>query len=53
MAENTKKVKISKKDKDMNALTPTANTLLNILLIVSVIITVIPLWVIIVASLTN
>lgn len=53
MAENTKKIKVVKKDKDMNALSPTANTLLNILLIVAVVITVIPLWVIIVASLTN
>ena len=50
---DTKKIKIAKKDKDMNALSPAANTALNILLIVAVIITVIPLWVIVVASFTS
>lgn len=51
MAE--KKIKVAKKDKDMNALSPAANTALNILLIISVFVTVIPLWVIIVASFTE
>ena len=40
---DTKKIKVAKKDKDMNALSPMANAWLNVLLIVSVIITVIPL----------
>ena len=52
MAE-TKKIKITKKDKDMNALSPAANTALNILLILAVFITVIPLWVIVCASFTS
>ena len=48
-----KKVKIAKKDKDMNALSPVANTMLNVLLIVAVFITIIPLWVIVTASFTS
>ena len=50
---DTKKIKVAKKDKDMNALSPMANTMLNILLIVAVFITVIPLWVIVCASFTS
>ena len=50
---DTKKIKVAKKDKDMNALSPMANAWLNVLLIVSVIITVIPLWVIVAASFTS
>lgn len=52
MAE-TKKIKIVKKDKDMNALSPTVNTALNILMIIAVIITIVPLWVIVAASFTS
>ena len=52
MAE-TKKIKVVKKDKDMNALSPAVNTALNILMIIAVIITIVPLWVIVAASFTS
>ena len=49
----TQKVKIVKKNRDMNEISNGANTLLNIVFIIAVLVTVIPIWVIIVASFTS
>ena len=49
----TPKVKIVKKNRDMNEISNGANTVLNIVFIIAVLVTVIPIWVIIVASFTS
>lgn len=49
----TPKVKIVKKNRDMNEISNGANTLLNIVFIIAVLVTVIPIWVIIIASFTS
>ena len=49
----TEKIKIVKKNKDMNEISNGANIILNIVFIVAVLITVVPIWVIIVASFTS
>lgn len=49
----TQKVKIVKKNRDMNEISNGANTVLNIVFIIAVLVTVIPIWVIIVASFTS
>lgn len=47
------KIKMAKKNKDMNQISSGANLLINIVFIISVIITVAPIWVIVVASFTS
>lgn len=47
------KVKVVKKNKDMNQLSNGANLVLNIVFILAVIITIAPIWVIIVASFSS
>ena len=49
----TQKVKIVKKNRDMNEISNGANTVLNIVFIIAVLVTVIPIWVIIIASFTS
>ena len=52
-AQTKHQVKVVKKNKDMNQLSATSNVILNIVFILAVIITVAPIWVIIMASFTS
>ena len=52
-AQTKHQVKVGKKNKDMNQLSATSNVILNIVFILAVIITVAPIWVIIMASFTS
>lgn len=47
------KVKIVKKNRDMNQLSTGANIVLNIIFIIAVLVTIVPIWVIIIASITS